>query len=491
MAKISTEGWPVQVIPLKSSHKYPISLAGHMVLIFKDDDGREFQINAGPANESYPWDELILRDIGSPLRNRYNVVDGSKVGPAWRGNTKIDFGGRDAEDIWAILLQHAQNIHNADFAYNAIKRNSNTVIGALLDVVGIDVRDFQPDPRGVMLTGFTGKNTRLAFDYDLTGTDAGDFLRGRKGQQVFTGLGGGDQLVGGHGQDRLIGNAGRDLLLGGSGRDLLRGGSGDDALRGGAGNDVLRGGRGQDELVGGLGDDKLFGAAGNDRLKGKSGQDLIEGGDGRDRLVGGDGADVLKGGDGNDRLIGEAGHDRLYGNDGADVLKGGDGRDRMSGGSGDDSLLGGDGGDLIKGGVGADTLDGGDGDDQLFGGAGDDVLRGGAGDDTLRGGAGVDRLVGDEGADRFVFADLEDSGLGPNADRIAGFVTGEDRIDLAGLADGFTFSGAGLTGTGPSVALEETDGHTRVRVDADGDGTADLEIVVKHVLGLGEDDFIF
>ena len=241
MAKISTEGWPVQVIPTKSSHKYPISLSGHMVLVFKDDDGREFQINAGPADESYPWGDLILRDIGSPLRNRFNVVDGSHVNAAWRGSTRIDLGGRDAEDIWAILKQHAQNIDDAGFAYKALSQNSNTVIGAVLDVVGIDIRDFLPNPRGVMLAGFVGKSNRLNLDYSLTGTDADDFLRGRKGQQTFSGMEGADQLLGGYGKDRLFGNSGRDLLLGGHGKDELSGGAGNDTLRGGGENDALTG----------------------------------------------------------------------------------------------------------------------------------------------------------------------------------------------------------------------------------------------------------
>jgi len=419
MAKISTEGWPVQVLPFKSSAKFPISLSGHMVLVFKDDNGKEFQINAGPGNESYPYGQLILRDIGSPLKNRFNVEDGSKVNAAWRGSTKVDFGKRDAEDVWDILLQHAQNIDNAEFDYKAFTKNSNSVIGTLLDVVGIDIKHFLPDPRGIMLGGFVGKNAQLNFDFSLTGTEADDFLRGRKGQQTFTGRDGDDHLVGGYGQDRLYGNADRDLLIGGRGKDLLFGGTGRDKLFGGGENDILKGGQGNDLLVGGMGGDRLFGKDGADVLKGQNGHDIIEGGSGADLLVGGIGNDKLRGEDG------------------------------------------------------------------------DDTLKGGGGDDLLRGGAGADRLRGDAGDDTFVFKRPEDSGFGADADKVLDFESGEDVIDIAGLADGFVFVEDGLTGTGPSFTLEETKGDTSVQVDVDGDGAADMEIILKDVIGLGEDDFIF
>lgn len=401
MASISTEGWPVQIIPLISSARFPISLSGHMVLVFKDDDGTEYQINAGPANESFPYGKLILRDIGSELKNRFNVVDGSKVDAAWRGNTEIDFGSREAEDVWSILLQHAENIDNAKFAYGAFSENSNSVIGTLLDVVGIDVSQFLPNPKGVMLKKYAGKDTYLDFDYSLTGTDAGDFLRGRHGEQTFTGMGGDDRLIGGWGNDTLYGNAGRDSLIGGRGEDLLLGGSG------------------KDDLEGDKGKDTLYGGAGADLLKGRKGADLLEGGDGADRLVGGNGTDTLKGGDGDDTLIG-----------------GGD-------------------------------------------------------DDVLVGGAGADLLEGEEGDDTFVFQEASDSGLGAAADKVLDFESGKDLIDISALADAFVFSKDGLAGSAASFTLEESNGSTRVQVDVDGDAVADMEIVLRNVTGIGEDDFIF
>ncbi len=437
MAKISIEGWPVQIIPLKSSANYPISLSGHVVLVFRDALGNEYLINAGPANESFPYGQLDLRDIGDPLKGRVNVVDGSQVSAAFRGATKIDLGSRAAEDVWDLLVQHAQNIHNADIRYKAATQNSNAVIGSLLDLVGIDIRDFLPNPRGLMLAGFLGTETQINFNYSLVGTGSDDFLRGRGGRQVFHGMEGDDHLIGGNGHDMLIGNVGRDLLIGG--RE----------------------------------DDRLFGGFGNDQLSGGAGRD------------------VLSGGQGSDLLIGDKDADTLFGDTGADTLRGGYGDDTMSGGAGDDRLAGQMGHDRLQGGHGDDVLDGGYGNDSLEGETGDDSLKGGPGDDVLHGGAGRDLLMGEAGNDTFVFKDLSDSGLGADADRILDFQTGEDVIDIAGLADSFVFAEGGLTGTGPSFTLEETGGNTDVQVDVDGDGTADLQIVVENAIGLDEDDFIF
>ncbi len=437
MAKISTEGWPVQILPLKSSAKYPISLSGHLVLVFKDNDGAEYIINAGPANESYPYGQIELRQAGDPLKNRFNVVDGSKVNAAWRGSTKIDLGKRDAGDVWDILVQHAENIDNANLRYKALSTNSNSVIGSVLDVVGINIRDFLPNPRGVMLAGFVGKSKPLNFDYSLVGTDGDDFLQGRKARQTFEGMDGDDHLSGGYGRDTLYGNDGRDLLIGG---------------------------RGGDKLYGGRGGDEVYGGADDDLLVGRRGADLLIGNKGRDVLLGERGADTLKGGPGSDDLSGD------------------DGNDRIEGASGNDTLRGGPDDDLLRGG----------GDrDRLFGGDGDDRLVGGSGDDTLQGGAGRDWLLGEAGDDTFVFKEASDSGLGSDADRIVGFQSGKDVIDIEAVASGLTYAEDGFTGAGPSFYVDEDGGGTDVRVDADGDGTADMQIVVKDVSGLGEDDFIF
>jgi Ca2+-binding RTX toxin-like protein len=70
--------------------------------------------------------------------------------------------------------------------------------------------------------------------------------------------------------------------------------------------------------------------------------------------------------------------------------------------------------------------------------AGDDVLKGGNGNDELRGGLGADLLKGGPGIDHFVFD--TDPGIGGNADWIADFVKGQDKLVL----DDDVFAGIGV-----------------------------------------------
>ena len=76
------------------------------------------------------------------------------------------------------------------------------------------------------------------------------------------------------------------------------------------------------------------------------------------------------------------------------------------------------------------TLIAGAGADSISGLAGNDELNGGEGDDTLVGGLGDDRLTGGEGQDRFVFE--SESKDGGNLDTVTDFVSGIDKIALAG-----------------------------------------------------------
>lgn len=257
---------------------------------------------------------------------------------------------------------------------------------------------------------------------------------GQSGWMEGYGAGGRDLLIGSNTiESRMFGGAGDDTMLGGDAVQDLRGQDGDDSIVGGASDDLLRGDNGNDTLNGALGDDNLIGGGGDDDMRGGSGDDLLQGQAGNDSLAGSRGNDLLIGGDGLNRLAGQKGND---------TLEGGAQRDVMNGGGGFDSLVGGDGNDRMKGGARDDILRGGNGPDLMFGNADNDVILGGTGDDTLNGGGGNDLLdgfSGDEflkggtGADRFVFKD------GYDADRIADFELGADRLVLdAGLLGGAT-----------------------------------------------------
>ncbi len=127
----------------------------------------------------------------------------------------------------------------------------------------------------------------------------------------------------------------------------------------------------------------------------------------------GDGDDILQGTLWNETLIGGNGNDVIYAGDGNDTVNGGADQDTLYGGSGNDTLNGGDGADSLFGDVGDDVLEGGAGADILDAGGGDDTLRGGTGNDSLRGGYGSDLYEWNSGdGDDVITDELADTASG-------------------------------------------------------------------------------
>jgi len=200
---------------------------------------------------------------------------------------------------------------------------------------------------------------------------------------------------------------------------------------------------------------QTFGTANNNVMTGSKGANWIGGLDGNDNIHGKGGMDSLYGGSGKDTLFGDIGKDRLYGEEG---------RDRLVGGAGND---------------------------QLFGGELKDVLLGGKGQDRLNGGEGQDILSGGAGSDSFVYTTSTDSTIN-RADRIKDFNTGLDHLDLSALASGMSLvSKAHFSGSGPEVRISEASGNSIIRVDVDGDGSADMKILIMGTTGMDSGDFIF
>lgn len=183
------------------------------------------------------------------------------------------------------------------------------------------------------------------------------------------------------------------------------------------------------------------------------------------------------------------GRDRLHGTAMADLLSGLDGNNRLFGGAGDDRLMARAGADRLAGGAGQDALSGGAGNDSLLGGSGRDVLSGEAGRDTLIGGHGRDLLTGGDGADRFVF--MPGSG---GRDLITDFEAGMDRIDLSafGFSQANWHGQRGLSHDGePELVLRRmADGNLLLRCDLQGDGRADLVIMLAETTQLDLSDLI-
>ncbi|MGK9247973.1 hypothetical protein KXS07_36910 [Inquilinus limosus] len=372
----------------------------------------------------------------------------------------------------------------------------------------------------------------------LEGGEGGDSLEGEDGQDELYGGRGNDRLHGGDDDDRLHGEGGDDHLVGSDGADELVGGAGADRLEGGAGVDTARYADSAEGVLvdlfncsgwGGdaMGDTLFFvenviGSAYGDIFIANNLTNRFDGGAGTDRvdyscslagvtvdLAGIPGAggwadgDVLVGIEEvvgsvhDDRISGDGAANRLFGGDGYDRLMGRGGADDLYGENGADVISGGDGGDELAGGAGEDVLGGDDGDDRIHGGAGGDTLQGGNGRDRLDGGAGADVLTGGAGGDNFYYYETSDSTVG-GADRITDFGDGDEIVLVSIDADintsdkneEFTFVYDGsFHGRAGELRYEHRDGDTVVQGDVDGDGQADLEIVLEGTLHLFADDF--
>ncbi|HEX9933541.1 MAG TPA: M10 family metallopeptidase C-terminal domain-containing protein, partial [Allosphingosinicella sp.] len=137
----------------------------------------------------------------------------------------------------------------------------------------------------------------------------------------------------------------------------------------------------------------------------------------------------------------------------------------------------------------------------IFGGAGSDRLTGGANGDVLYAGGGADLLAGGGGADVFQYRSASESS-GMATDRIADFVSGTDRIDLAQIDANSAAAGDQAFAFVGSAAFSGVAGQLRaafvgpnlwrVEGDVNGDFEADfvLEIVGEAGQPLGASDFV-
>ena len=330
----------------------------------------------------------------------------------------------------------------------------------------------------------------------------------------------------------LDGTPGDDTLVGDDQDNTLRGLAGDDTLEGKAGADTLDGGSGADTAAYTDSDaavqvDLRAGTASGghaqgdtltsiENLRGSAHGDELRGSDGANRLWGGAGDDKLVGLGGDDWLYGEAGADRVFGSGGDDVLDGGAGADVLDGEGGTDTLSYAGSASGVAVNLASGTVSGGDaqGDtiasvENVLGSAQDDVLvgngsanrlDGGAGADTLRGAGGADTLTGGAGDDTFQYSNATDS-TGANPDRILDFSGNGgdgDHLDLSGLGNDLIFIGtttfsnsAGEVRSvqrGAATSSNTSDDYTDVLVDVDGDGTANVKVILAGLHSLTLDD---
>jgi len=304
-----------------------------------------------------------------------------------------------------------------------------------------------------------GDNGTIAADRSLVQTQAtggagADTVLGGVGDDIIFGGGFGDflfgDLTGGTGNDVVVGDQGsmtatqivavHSTELNSSGNDVITGEGGNDTLLGGDGGDVIDGSAGQDVILGDNGTVTFAGAVrqkiattagtgGKDTITGGSDADIALGGDDSDTIDGAGGADILLGDNGQidylggivsfiqttDTSIATGGDDHIFGGPGDDIMLGGVGSDDLTGDADSDIILGdngfldynkGNNGDLLLDEIAtkdftigaSDNISGGGGDDIAFGGTAGDTM---FGDDSLLGAPnaspGEDVLVGDQG----------------------------------------------------------------------------------------------
>ena len=382
-----------------------------------------------------------------------------------------------------------------------------------------------------------------------------DLLTGGDGANLIFGGENADTLYGGAGNDTLnaalgsLGDPGLESLFGGPGHDEILGGNSaiSSEFYGGVGNDTLTsgaligaadqyfGGDGRDRAIfgaatsggvfrmgpddtfeiGGIDclmteiedlvttgfDDYVIGSATGNRIEAGNGDDKIQGGGGNDSLFGGNGDDYFDQLTGVVSVFGDDGDDRIYL---AGAIKTGG---LIDGGAGSGDLVAaGDNsvdwrfdlaaGTATAGGrvqvlIGIEAATGANGDDTLIGNALANDLSGLRGSDLLIGGADRDTLTGGEDADVFVFATVEDSGIGAAADVIADFGFGDDLIDLTGFGGLIWRDQAAFVIGGGQVRQANPDGPDWVlQIDVNGDTITDCEIVLQFGTAISASDLL-
>ena len=390
---------------------------------------------------------------------------------------------------------------------------------------------------GPQNTGGAGVDTLVSIE-SVRGSQYDDVLRGDAGDNGLVGQGGDDWLFGGAGNDALNGTDGYDRMYGGAGNDIyyvsddtdfayeladqgqdfvlawvdhqLRDNVEDLQLMTNGTGVIGKGNALDNGLIGNDFGNKLYGYNGIDMLSGNGGDDWLFGGGGNDYLHGGSGYDRMYGGTGDDFYAVTDTTDYAYENagEGTDTvmttinhsLRANIEKLRLDG-SNDLRGYGNSLNNVIDGNYGNNLLYGRDGSDDLRGFDGNDILYGENGNDLLQGGTGQDRFYGGSGSDTFLFRSGDLAGLvSGTADRIHDFSQAEGdkinlyEVDFNSLVDGFQghifIGNAAFSGTAGEMRYEQVSGQTYIRIDTDGDSTADLAIRLDGIHELQASDFI-
>lgn len=362
---------------------------------------------------------------------------------AFRGTTTLESTTTIGFVRYEYAPANVAAIETADSQYNMILVNNGIIIGAVELYIGDDIYDGSVGSTGGTIYGYAGN----------------------------------DSLTGGAGAERLEGGFGNDVLRGNGGADWLFGDAGDDVFHVDTADLEINGGAGFDRIV--------FGGSGSlsASLASIEGVELTAGANlaiSSAQLTSGLATNASLTGSGTltvnmaspgiltTKLLSVANTISL-------VINGSSGMDIMKLGNAVNSVNAGDGTDQIKGGNLVDTINGGNGVDKINGEGGADILTGGGGNDVFKYGA------------------ASDSGVGAAADRITDYQIGQDRLNFARIDtnaslagdQGFAFIGVGsFTGTGVAqIRYGSSGGDLLVLADINGDGAADMQIILQGLAG--------
>lgn len=382
-------------------------------------------------------------------------------------------GGADVDTLF-INFRGASSGVTADF-----RSNSNVVGGGIITniefVAMVVGSDFDDD---ITLGTYIPPYTPYFFS---------------SGGVVF-GLGGNDRLVAGYFTDSLFGDDGNDVVDGSGSYSLRRvdGGEGDDRL-------MIAALANTTDVIGGAGFD-TFAISGAVSVGGVlDGIEALE-------LISGASLTLT----GTQFAMGLANNTVVSGTGTITVNMNSDVNFSAAGmsfaGTGVAMVVNGTSGvDIIKLGLGnssGNTVNGGDGVDQIRGSQMVDTINGEGGNDKIMGLGGADVLTGGAGNDQFRYFSAADSGLGANADRITDFIIASDRINFALIdADAATAGDQAFAFIGTAAFAANGVGQVRytnsgadlaVQADVNGDGIADMEIILQGLNGqaLTNADFI-
>ncbi|MFM5948852.1 MAG: beta strand repeat-containing protein [Novosphingobium sp.] len=286
----------------------------------------------------------------------------------------------------------------------------------------------------------------------------------------------GNSITGSTGRDTINGFAGNDTLIGNGGIDTISGGDGDDTIvliatnagslvDGGANTDTLQ--IGGTVSIGSIAGFEAIGLVGGATLSLTASQFSL--GLTTDATLSGTGT----------ILITMSPGDVFFAT----------GMTAAPGSAINFNITGSSGIDVIKCNLNvANTIDGGDGVNQIRGGSQGDTINGGIGNDKIMGLGGADLLTGGAGSDQFRYLFSTDAGTGAGADQILDFISGSDKLDFRTLdANPFTAGRQALTFVGTSafvnngiaqVRYTDLGADLRVDVDLDGNGVADMQILL-------------